>query len=89
MKQIYNSIKNKEDLDFLLEIKGALDIHSQREVFLKYENTFIMLEPHGEEIVVKINGLEVSSFSNFEKMLTEFILDGKPFIERISEIDYE
>ena len=89
MKQIYNSIKNKEDLDFLLEIKGMLDVSSQKEVFLQYKDTFIMLEPHGEEIAVKINGLEVSMFSNFEKMLTEFILDGKPFVERISEIDYE
>ena len=89
MKQIYNSIKNKEDLDFLLDIKGTLDIDSQREVFLQYKDTYIMLEPHGEEIAVKINGLEVSMFSNFEKMLTEFILDGKPFVERISEIDYE
>ncbi len=89
MKQIYNSIKNKEDLDFLLEIKGTLDIDSQREVFLQYKDTYIMLEPHGEEIAVKINGSIAGNFSNFEKMLTEFILDGKPFIERISEIDYE
>ena len=80
---------NKEDLQFLLDIKTSLDTDSQCEVFLKYKDIYILLEPHGPNIVVYVNGKEIAKYLTFDEMIYQFILDGKPFIERISEIEYE
>ncbi len=89
MKNNYSSIKNSEDLQFLLDIKSTLDVNSQCEVFLRYNNIFIMLEPHGEKISVYINGEFIDTYLSFDDMVVNFLVEGKPFIEKISEIDYE
>lgn len=74
---------------FLNSIKSAVGIDSQREVFLKYNDFYFFLEPHGEEIAVRSKGLLLGYYKNFDEMVNSFIIDGKPFIERISEIEYE
>lgn len=78
-------MKNKNQ--FLEDIRIAVGVDSQREVFLKYKDFYFMLEPHGEEIYVRSNGELLGVYKNFDEMMYSFILDGKPFIERISQIE--
>ena len=82
-------ILSEEDLQFLSNIKASLNIDSQCEVFLKYKETYILLEPHGTEIVVYVNGQKMQCFISFDELVNQFIIDGKPFKEIISEIEYE
>lgn len=75
--------------EFLEDIKVAVGIDSQMEVFLRYKEFPFMLEPHGEQIDVCSKGAVLGSYDDFDDMANNFIIDGKPFIERISEIEYD
>ena len=81
-------ILNEYDLEFFEDIKQAVGVDSQVEVFLKYKDFLFMLEPHGEEINVCSKGELLGRYKNFDDMAKNFMLDGKPFIERVSEIEY-
>ena len=76
----------KSECQFLKDIRLAVGVDSQREVFLKYKDFCFILEPHGEEIYVRSKGEILGCYRNFDEMINSFMLDGKPFIERISEI---
>lgn len=75
--------------DFFENIKKAVGIDSQMEVFLKYKEFPFVLEPHGEQIDVCSKGKILGTYDNFDVMANNFIIDGKPFIELIDEIEYD
>ena len=75
--------------EFLEDIKQAVGVDSQKEVFLRYKEFSFFLEPHGERIDVCGKGAVLSSYDNFDDMANNFMIDGKPFIERIGEIEYD
>ena len=80
---------NPFELDFLESIQKALGVNSQREVFLKYKNFPFVLEPHGEEILVRSMGVMLWRYKDFNEMIYTFKLDEKAFVEQISEIDFD
>ena len=75
--------------EFLEDIKQAVGVDSQMEVFLRYKEFPFMLEPHGEQIDVRSKGEVLGCYDNFDDMAKNFMLDGKTFIERIDEIEYD
>ena len=79
----------KEDMDFLNDIKAALAVDSQCEVFLKYKDIHILLEPQGSSINVYVNGKVVGKYLSFDEMISNLSFENKLFIELISEIEYE
>lgn len=78
-----------ENKDLLKDIQQALDVDSQCEVFLRYKDFLFFLEPHGKKIEVKSCGKVLGRYNSFEEMINNFTLEGKSFVERISEIEYE
>ena len=75
--------------EFLEDIKGAVGVDSQMEVFLKYKEFPFVLEPHGEQIDVCSKGEVLGHYKDFADMVNNFMIDGKPFIEQIDEIEYD
>ena len=74
---------------FLEDIRLAVGVDSQVEVFLKYRNFPFVLEPHGERIDVFSKGEILGSYENFDDMAKSFMIDGKSFLERITDIEYD
>lgn len=76
------------DIEFLEDIRLALGEDSQSEVFLRCGVFPILLEPHGREVHVKSRGETLAIFNSVDDMFLNFKIDGTPFIEKISEIEY-
>ena len=47
------------------------------------------IEPSGESVSVWGKNELLAEYDSFDDMLENFLLDGKPFIEQISEIEYD
>lgn len=47
------------------------------------------VDPGYDGAIVSVNGEEIASFDTIEDFFLKFMIDGKPFIERIEEIDYD
>ena len=62
---------------------------SQSEVFLKCNDFCFLLEPHGDEVEVFSNEETLGVYKTIDDFLLNFLIDGKPFIEKISEIEYD
>ena len=75
--------------EFIETIKQAVGLDSQMEVFLRYKEFPFVLEPHGEQLDVCSKGVVLGSYDSFDDMANNFIIDEKPFIERIDEIEYD
>ena len=86
--RVSDFVKNKEDLDFLEEIRLALSDNYLNEVHLVYKEKYLAIEPINSKIVVFFEG-EEHVFDNVDEVFFNFVLDGKSFIERVAEIDYE
>lgn len=79
---------SEDDYDFLLKIKDMV-LESQSFVDLKYKDELFMLEYVSEKIEVWSKGDLKGKFNSFDEFLLNFKLDGKPFIEMVSEIDFD
>lgn len=79
---------NPEKIDFLGEIKDYLE----GGVWLSFkcgEYSF-HADPVGfHGVIIYVNNEEIASFDTIEDFFLKFMIDGKPFIERIEEIDYD
>ena len=82
-------IQDEEEILFLEEIRLALSEDYQNEVLLKYKDIPLLLEPHGKEVQVWSKEKQLGVYETVDDMLLKLVLDGKAFIERIAEIDYE
>ena len=80
---------DKDELEFLGNIHIAVGIDSQSEVFLKYKDFPFFLEPHGRKIEVYSRGECLGIYQDIDDLFLNFMIDGKPFIERIADIDYD
>ena len=80
------SFLNEEDLAFLEDIKNCAK--SQIDFRLSYNSCSFLIEPIGEEIEVWQFGNKLGSYKTLDCFLNEFLLDGKPFIERIANVDF-
>lgn len=79
---------SEDDYDFLLKIKDMV-LESQSFVDLKYKDELFMLEYVSEKIEVWSKGDLKGMFNSFDEFLLNFKLDGKSFIEMVSEIDFD
>ena len=76
--------KSKEDLDFLNLLHGAVE--TRTELHLQYKNYACLFEPQGENIDIWHEGERVAQYESLDDLLLHFMLDGKPFIERLDDL---
>lgn len=78
----------EDDLHFLQEIRRALSKDYQNEVELLYKGKYFSLEPINGKVVVFGFG-ENLVFDSVDDLFLSFMIDGKPFIEQLDNIEYE
>ena len=76
-----------EDKDFLDEIRCALSNEYLNEVHLSYKGINFSIEPVMGKVVVFLRD-EKQEFNCVEEVFLNFKINGKPFIEVVSDIDY-
>ena len=82
-------ITDENELEFLEDIRIALGVDSQSEVFLKYKDFPILLEPHGKEFQVWSRGKQLGVYETVDDMFLNFKIAGKLFIEQVQDIEYD
>ena len=80
---------SEDDLEFLENIKEALGENCRNEVFLRYKDFLFMFEPYGDDVGVFSGDKSLGKYKNIEDLFLNFMVDGKPFIERVEDIYYE
>ncbi len=89
MIDIKKYLTDKDDIKFVQDICDAVAVDSQCEVFLKYVELPLLLEPHGEEIQVWSQGVMLGRFETIDDLLLNFKLNDKPFILCTVDMDYD
>ena len=80
---------NGDSMFFLNDIRDAIAIDSQREVFLRCKDFRFFLEPHGEEIFVRQDDKILKKYKNFDEFLSDFKINDVLFVSLLSEIEYD
>ena len=75
-----------DDIEFVKDIKE--DIKNQNEITLEYNGKSFVLEPRGKAIQVYAYGEILGDYKNFDDLLLNHKIDGKPLIELIQELEY-
>ncbi len=78
---------NEEDATFLADLREG--IINQNELELNFHGFRFGIEPSGESVSVWGKDELLAEYNSFDDMLENFLLDGKPFIEQLSEIEYD
>ena len=79
---------DEDTLRFLEEIRLALSEDYQNEVELLYKGKYFSLEPINGKVAVF--GFDKKlEFDTIDELFLSFMIDGKPFIEQIADIEYE
>ena len=81
-------VKNEESLDFIQSLYEELTIE-QSPVRLSCLGYGFQIDPCGGGAEVWHLGQMVGLFNTIDDLFLRFQIDGKPFIERVSELDYE
>ncbi len=79
---------NQGKLDFLESTKDYLE----GGIWLSFKcgEYRFHADPFGfHSVKIYVEGEEIASFDTIEDFFLKFMIDGKPFIERIEEIDYD
>lgn len=87
-KDLFDFAKTEDVKSFLKDILEDLTI-SQTPINLLYKDYGFQIDPGGRGAEVWHLGEMVGKYETIEDLFFNFRLDGKPFIERISEIEYE
>ena len=82
-------LSNEEDIEFVEEIAGALSTDCQCEVFLKYGELPLLLEPHGEKIEVWSHGVMLARCINIDDLFLNFKLNEKPFVLCTVDMEFD
>ena len=89
MIDLYKYNLTKEDLTFLEDLICDI-VDSQMSVTLIFDNKYsFQIDPCGNEFEVWRLGKKINTFKDLDDLLYNFILDGKPFIEQLSQIVYD
>ena len=88
MIDLLNYVKNESDKQFLRDLLNDLKL-SQMPVNLVCGNYSFYVDPCGSGAEVWHLGEMVGKFETIEDLFFKFYIDGKPFIEQLSEIEYE
>ena len=78
------SVEDKAFLDELIEFL----IHDQTPVVLACNDFSFQVEPYGNRLEVWRLGSMINRFDNIEELFLNFKINGKPFIEVVSDIEY-
>ena len=78
---------NDNDILFLVEIEDAC-INGQNEIILEYKGKSFVLEPRGKAVHVYAYGEVLGDYVNFDDLLLNHKIDGKPLIELVKELEY-
>ena len=78
---------NEDDAAYLADLREG--IINQNELDLTFRGFKFGIEPSGESVSVWGKNELLAEYDSFDDMLENFLLDGKPFIEQISEIEYD
>ena len=81
-------LKTEYEISLYKDICLALSDEYLNEIHLFYNKKLISIEPVNSNIVVIYEGNK-RIYKNIDEVFLRFMLDGKPFIERISEVEYE
>ena len=79
---------DNDDIEFLLQTEDWC-INGQSEITLDYKGRTFVLEPFGKSIqVVEIADEVAGEFENFDDLLLNYKIDGKPLIELVKDLEY-
>ena len=77
-----------DDIAFLLQTEDWC-INGQSEIILDYKGQTFVLEPHGQAVqVVSVADEIAGKFANFDDLLLNYKIDGKPLIELVKDLEY-
>jgi len=76
-----------DDIQFLIETEDWC-INGQSEIILTYKDKSFVLEPHGKAVQVYAYGEILGDYENFDDLLLNHKIDGKPLIELVKELEY-
>ena len=80
--------KDEGDLIFLNDLRIALE-KSQVSVALTCNGYSFQIDPCGGGAEIWHFGTRIEKYDSIEDVFLKFMIDGKPFIERIADIDYD
>ena len=79
---------DEDDIRFLAQIEDWC-IGGQSEIILEYKGRTFVLEPSGKTIqVVEVADEVAGEYENFDDLLLNHKIDGKPLIELVKELEY-
>lgn len=81
-------ISNKDDLAFIEDLRIVL-VESQMPVNLKCKDFRFQIEPGGGGAEIWSFGKKITEYNDVDTMFLNFLINGKPFIEQIADIDYD
>ena len=76
-----------EDIEFVLQIENWC-INGQSEIVLSYRDKSFVIEPHGKAVQVYAYGEVLGCYDNFDDLLLNHKIDGRPLIDLIKELEY-
>ena len=79
---------NEDDLDFLKALYEEL-VEEQSPVCLSCNGYGFQIDPCGKGAEIWHLGEKVGVFNSIDELFLQFEIDGKTFIERLSDMDYE
>ena len=87
MIDIKKYTNNKEKIELIQEIYDYL--LSGTYLLLKCGACYLHVDPYGVESVTVDDGEKELDFKTIDTFFLQFIIDGKPLIERIDELEYD
>ena len=78
----------ESEMLFLEDLRIDLE-DSQMPVVLKCGNYSFLIEPGNGGAEVWRFGALIEEFKSIDDLFLNFLIDGKPFIERIAELEYD
>ena len=78
----------EREILFLEDLRIDLEA-SQIPVTLKCDNYSFLIEPGNSGAEVWRFGARIGEFKSINDLFLNFLIDGKPFIERIAELEYD
>ncbi len=79
----------EDDISLLEDVKYTV-FEEQLQLSLSCGDYSFLLEPVGfSGVQVWRNNEKIAEYSTFDELLLNFKIDGKPFIERVQDIEYE
>ena len=78
---------DEDDIAFLLQTEDWC-IKGQSEITLEYQGKSFVLEPHGKAVQVYAYGEVLGDYENFDDLLLNHKIDGKPLILLVKDLEY-